>query len=541
MKKLLAMLLCIVMILSLLAGCGGGKEAEEPDDGKIRLKIGLLQNATVMDYEENAFTKWLEEQTGYELEFQMFASNAGDAKSQLAAMVSTGEELPDILWRMGLGDSVTREYGEQGYFLDLREFYEDRELSATFWERFENELSEQEQKDNLQRMTDVDTGAIYTVPRIEGSTIDVMDYQVWINQAWLDELSLEAPTDPDSLYDVLVAFKNRDSSCIPLIGAEDRLGADVVNWIVNMFIYCNDVRRFNVDENGQLSVPYVQDAYREALIYINKLVKEGLLSTMSWSIANDNDLKAISTPANGNAMAGIFVGHLTLHTSFGNKVLYDYVPLDCFGYALVNENLNSRGTYITYDCEHPEEAFKLLMTMFSEEGSIRMRYGEYGTNWEEADKGAKSALGNDAKIKVLQDPWTMTNNACWGAIDSTLLINAEGEATQFDEASMDEWTLFKSKIVAQMVDIYYARAQEKNPKVTCPALVYTLEEEERTEQIRSNCGQYINKSRSEFCTGTMNPNDDAQWQAYLDQLEQLGLQDWLDLAQTVYDRQLSEN
>ena len=81
------------------------------------------------------------------------------------------------------------------------------------------------------------SGAIYAFPEIQESMIDIMDYQVWINQEWLDTLSLEMPTDPESLYDVLVAFKTGDpngngtSDEIPLVGTTSTLSGCTLDWL----------------------------------------------------------------------------------------------------------------------------------------------------------------------------------------------------------------------------------------------------------------------------------------------------------------------
>ncbi len=537
MKKLFAILLCLVTVLSLMAGCNNntddGQEAGNNGE-QITLEIGVLSNSNIISYTDNAFTKWLEEQTGYKLKFYEFPATSADAKSVLSTMVIDGN-MPDIIWNVELGNGVISDYGEDGYFIDLAPYFEDKEgASKVFWERFAL-LDEQEQKDNLRRMTDAETGAIYAFPRIEQSMVDPMDYQVWINQAWLDELNLEAPTDPDSLYEVLKAFKAaKGDSIIPLIGLEGGLSSNLTHWIINMFTYVDPSRYYNVDANGKLYLPQTTDAYREAMIYINKLVKEGLISPMTWT-AKNAELKALT--ALSPSSVGIFVGHLTLHVTPEAETLYDYVPLNCYGYANLTANLNSRKTYITADCDNPDAAFNLLMTMCTEEGSMRMRYGEYGVNWTDADAGTKSFLGLDAEMKILNDPWSTQQQAVWGSINSTILINAEGEVNQLDESTMTEWQVYKNKIVAEQVEIYHSINEKQDKSMVCPVLVTTEEEEEYIKQARSDCQSVINKYRSEFCNGVQDPNDDAVWEAYKAKLTELKVDTWLNTCQTIYDRQ----
>lgn len=79
----------MVMSMSLLVGCGD-KESSKSSNGKT-LTIGMPKNANVKDYDTNSYTLWLEEQTGYDLEFQYFSSASADYSSHRSTMVASGE------------------------------------------------------------------------------------------------------------------------------------------------------------------------------------------------------------------------------------------------------------------------------------------------------------------------------------------------------------------------------------------------------------------------------------------------------------------
>lgn len=547
MKKWIALLLCLATLVTLLAGCGkkeetvsdqpGASAADAAADG-VTITIGLPRSALVTDYDNNAFTNWLEEQTGYNIQFQYFQASTSDAKTQLSTMMVSGEKLPDILYNFQLSDDLIKEYGDDGYFLDLRDYYADKEgASKVFWERLQ-EIPEEEQVTNVRRMTDVENGAMYSLPCIQTSDIDTMDYQMWINQTWLDELGLQAPTNPDELYELLKAFKQRDPDCVPLAGIENSMGGDVINWIVNMFTYCDDTRRWNVDENGKLYMPYTTDDYRQALIYMHKLVQEGLMTPLCWTI-KIQEMQALTSPADNDPMVGIFAGHLTLHVTPGSEVLYNYKPLDLFGNAVINENINRRSTFITTDCENPDAAFALAMALYSKEAGWRLRYGEQGVNWDYADEGTESYLGKPAEIKILDDPFAKLNSCLWGDMAASLLTDAEGESAEKVE-STDAWADYKNTIVAEQVANYHAAAEANNPKTLCPPLIQTTQEKDEILQIKSDVLTIINKCRAQFANGELDPNDDAAWNDYLAQLDTLGLAQYQAQSQAIYDRQLSE-
>lgn len=45
---------------------------------------------------------------------------------------------------------------------------------------------------------------------------------------------------------------------------------------------------------------------------------------------------------------------------------------------------------------------------------------------------------------------------------------------------------------------------------------------------------YIKATDTEFVMGRKNINDDSEWQAYLDQLDSMGLQDYIEMLYTYY-------
>ena len=547
MKKIIAFSLALIMALSLCVACGGngtaGNGSSHNVKGKVELSIGLPSVATVLSYEENSLTTWVEEQTGFDLSFVPF-SGGTDIGTQISTTVAARQELPDILYDISLGEEVYRGYGHDGYFLDLTKYFEDKEgASKTFWTRFEATFSPEEQEDILRRMKDPDTGAIYAVPTLETSLIDTMDYQMWINTEWLDYLKLDMPTDIDSLYKVLVAFRDGDPNQngkkdeIPLYGGQEAgLGADVVNWLVNMFLYFNDRKNFMVDDNGQLYAPFITDEYREAMKFLNKLMDEKLMLDAVFN-AKHAELKLVNTPNSGVPIAGIFTGHLTLHANCDSPVLKQYKPLPLWGNAVFNDNNCFMTTFITNNCENPDAAFELLMTLYTEDGSRRLRYGEYGVNWTDADPGAKSSMGLDADFKLIRDPMLEQNTCLWSSASCSLNVNSEGESAQLtDQETAGE--VLRAQMHAESRKNYDAAAEKYNPdsKYICPNLVYTEEEKADIEHQQTAVGDYFRKSRTDFALGNIDPNSDTDWKTYVDTVWDLGLQDWLDTAQVAYDR-----
>ncbi len=553
-KKFLAIVMILAIVLGLCACGGGGEQTADKygEDGKITIKIGLGVNAKVISYEDNALTKWLEKETGYNLKFVEY-SGGNEVSTQISTTIAARKELPDVLWGVSLNSETISTYGKEGYFVDLKEYYDDKEgASKTFWTRMEDSLTEYQQDYVLAKLVDSDTGGMYGVPTIETSLVDGIDGMAWINTEWLDKLQLEVPTNTDELYDVLVAFRDRDPNGngmqdeIPLLGSQKSNGpANVVGWLINQFIYYNDEHTWqDYNGDGKLEEVHTQDKYREALQFVHKLYEEKLLSKMIYTVGS-SDMKAIATPSSGTAMCGIFLGHLTLCTTWGNEVLYQYQNMKSWGCSTERDLGFDLCCFITETAAKRDvvaECFNLLMTMWSWDGSMRIRYGEYGVNWIDADEGAMSEYGLEATYKLLDDPFTQQNAAIWGSADGSLNHYAEGETAQSAD-NLDQWTATKAKMHAEARRNFDWGVENINPKFLAnpfpEAFIMNSEEEESIAMQATNVKAVISSYAKDFICGTNNKDidNDAHWKEFQDLLKEQGYDDLQAMYQKCYERQ----
>ena len=556
MKKFLAIVLALTIVLGLCAACGGNADEKLDDkygsDGKVTIQVGLGSSAKIISFEDNALTKWLEEKTGCNLEIVEY-SGGTDIATQISTTIAARQNLPDVLWGVSLNSATLSTYGKEGYIVDLKDYYADKDGAAkTFWTRMEECLTETQQEYVLSKLVDPDTGGMYGVPTIETSLVDGVDFMVWINTEWLNKLNLTEPTNLDELYNVLVAFRDQDPNGngqkdeIPLFGSQNASApAQVINWIANMYMYYNDGHLWqDYDGDGKIEHAQLQDAYREALKFVNKLYKEKLLTTMIYTASNA-EMKTITTPASGTALCGIFLGHLTSNTTFGSEVMYQYKNLKTWGCATERDLGFSISCYITETAQKREvvdECFNLLMTMWSWDGSMRIRYGEYGTNWVEPDEGAKSDYGLDATYKLLDDPFTQQNAVQWGSASGSLNHYAEGETAQAAE-NLDKWTATKSLMHAEARKNFDWAVENINPTFMkdpfLQSFIMNTEEDESIAMQKTNVNNFIASSIRDFVCGTNNKdiNDDADWKAFIDEVNNLGYADIQAMYQKCYERQ----
>jgi hypothetical protein len=246
--------------------------------------------------------------------------------------------------------------------------------------------------------------------------------------------------------------------------------------------------------------------------------------------------KSITTPTNGTALCGIFLGHLTVHIQNNNPILDQYEPLKTWGYATKADMSINKSTFITENCAEGKraKAFEVIMKLWSWDGSMRQRYGEYGVNWSDADEGAVSDMGLPATYKLLRDPIKEQNTCRWPAMVG-LNVYAECETAQITSESDP----FYAKGLAMHAAAYklFEEAEKTNAvdRIAKP-FTTTAEEQEKVAMQRTNVDDYRSKCFTNFITGKMDINSDAVWKEYLDTLYEYGLQDVLDYAQDAYDR-----
>lgn len=583
MKKIISVLLCLALALTMLAGCSGSKEAPAeaaqtekqeakpaenkaeakaedkteaaaeplctpigtfpiiPEGQECTLKIAITQSPLTEDYETNELTQWLEEQTGIKLDFVYLSADPNECKTQVALMLSSGEELPDLFMDLaGVDLTAVNEYGEDGYFIDLKPYFDN---VSTIWKERFSKLEPSVQAYVLSTGTDPNNGAIYGFPKIEiWDACDNCVTTTTINKEWLDKLGKPMPETIDEVAEVLAAFVNDDPNGN---GEKDEIGAagwpreyrsNVLQYFINAYVYCNDMYFFNATD-GKIWQPYTTDEYRQAMIKMNQMYKDGLIAPLTFSISDWSEITSLYTPSDNVAKLGVNGCHPILCTETDNEILYQYAALPPLkaetslgGYAAMNAPDLNFETFITCDCKNPEAAFRMLDLLSSEEGSIRMLKGTPGRDWNYASEGMTGISGEPAVIDVVvPDVFSTQNNINWHTLTAT---TASGMIESYkDDGS---WPSFRGKLCDDINSAYKAAPK---PAEVIYSLSFNEEETEVVSEVKTVLVDYIQEARALFITGVKDPSNDADWQEYLDACEGQGMSRYVEAAQAAYDRQ----
>ena len=183
-KRIVSLLLVLIMALGMFTGCK--KEATKSVKGDGKITVGVAQDATIPDYDTNALSVWLEEQTKLDIEWVYFASSSANYKQQITLMCTGGETLPDVLLGMSFGHYVVNQFGEDGYFMDLSELLK---TNAPNYQDAMKKLTKKEQAFITQKaINTVDNKSVYAMPSYAIECIDDMQSMMYINKTLLDSV-----------------------------------------------------------------------------------------------------------------------------------------------------------------------------------------------------------------------------------------------------------------------------------------------------------------------------------------------------------------
>jgi len=495
------------------------------------LTIGIPQNTNVENYDTNHYTQLLEKKSGIDIKFELFP--AKDAKQKLAVMISGGSALPDIVSLVGLTDLEVYSYGSQGYFLPLNDYFKN---SSHY---FKLAVEEHGLDTLLNDVTSAD-GNIYTVPLYHPEYGNEWDHRAWINKTWLEALDLDMPTTTDEYYEVLKAFKEKDPNGngkadeIPFIGDINGWNSQPQKFFMNAFIYYNDSYNYLLVDNGKIDTGANKDEWKQGLEYLNKLYSDGLISPLTFTQDRAQLQQVIENP-DAQIIGSVASGSMSMYqTDSKRKEDMTHLPPltgpDGVCWSTKRYQGPQNASYVTKDAKDPEVAFRLLDLMCETELSVTSRFGEFEKDWKfatEADKGTGlyEDMGIPATILVINNHWGQPQNAEWADSQAAIRPYKYG----IGGMTWDGNPYDSQYMTAQAVPFYI----DKAPEEVILKVPFTTEENDRISEILNSLKTYIDESTQRFIVGDM---PFSEWDNYVSELNNIGLEEYLEVVQQAYDR-----
>ena len=561
MKKVLALLLCLSLMVGAMAGCnnnGGGSStasgtssaagessegtpAETSEDGVTNTgtKLPIVNEPvtitvakerhmldTTKSYNEKAAWKDITEETGITIEWIELA--AGTAAERVPLMLSGGD-LPDVFWAL-LNDAQVLQNEELLTPLeDMISTYAPNSLKT--YEELSTDWKE---------MATTPSGHIFgMLGRYESLKENSGDGIQIINKAWLDAVGKDVPTTLDEYYEVLKAFKEQDPNGngqadeIPYCFSEDMWCAHLANdmgwW--GLGDGCDgtagDPLSNRSTRDGVVSGSVNTEEYRQFLEFFHKLYSEGLIDQEGFTQNTEMFSTKIKSGQVGTYYSWTALEYLTSEQAEDWVVMPPIQAIE--GVDPIANGAEDRSTIqknkwvITTACEHPEAALRLWDYQARDvESKMTVAMGEKGKLWDEYEDGSGYyfIVPEDTTPEFTFEHMKYT----YGVVnDLPLLTMAE---TPINDGEISPSAALRDSMVDQVSEYYLPKEDQMPQTYISPEAI-----EERTF-IETDLFAYIKQFRAQAVTDGIT---DAQWEEYLSKLDGYKYQDWLQWYQDFYD------
>jgi putative aldouronate transport system substrate-binding protein len=545
-----------VVLALLLAACtiAWAEGAKEPTGGapkvtvsapgklpivkeKITLTAFIPSLGFIQDITTNASAVWLESVTNVHIEW--IESSKVDAKTRLSILLAGGD-YPDMLvgtGQNGAGLSVQDvfRYGTQGVFIPLNDLIQKNGF-------YLKELFGKEK--TVEPAITSPNGKIYGLPAVFTDDYHItMRQKLWIDKSWLTRLGLKMPTATDELYAVAKAFKEKDANGngdpndeIPMTGAK-RSQEDLAMWIMNAFVPAGGpddsgdalLNNYEFIINGKVFFDADKPEFRDGLRFIHKLYAEGLIDVAALT-QDKEQIKPLVDGGTANRVgmaASHHPGNFATMTDTSDTARWKQFvvvppikgPKGAQSTAWIIDGVIQPGQFeITSKCKYPEVALKWADMTFSLDFGMHEK-GVEGVHWAKVD-ASENLVGQNGKPATFKYLKTIVKE------DNAQINLGQGWTRDLkNQAAIGTGYSYEAMLYNQTL-LYEPYKVARFPYAT--ASIAEKDMQEFTD-LRRTIHTFIAESTDRFIIGDLNL--DTQWDAYVAQLNQIGLPRWLAILQ----------
>ncbi len=275
-----------------------------------------------------------------------------------------------------------------------------------------------------------------------------------------------------------------------------------------------------LNEDGTLSYLPSLDRYKELLTLMHDWYQSGFFdadvltqdNAAAYALCAENRVAAIATlsATNFTTTPEDYEGMGALEGPYGDKMI-------CWQ----NMNLANVGTFvITADCKQPEVLASWIDWCYSDAGAIKFFMGTEGKTFDIVDG------------KYVYQDW-ITKSPDGRSMDEiigTFSCYPGGGAPRDVSEAFISGTQKQPDAMAMGEKLY-----EYLCPTTAPNFTYTLEESQRLTEL-SDLVTYVDNMMIQFITGDASLDD---WDAYLEKLKQLKVDDYMEIESNAYARYVS--
>ena len=426
MRNKLVGFLSVVTILALvLSGCSGsgsnggnnGGNAEGSASGnaggsgaKVKLTAIMVKHPLTKPLAQMEWLKKAEDAAGVEIEWQEITADWGQKKG---TMLASGD-IPDLF----IGGNVISDadFAQfSGLFQDMTELLPKApNVQAMFDEKPETKV-----------IATQPDGKIYGLPKYQRFWPASATRQ-YINQKWLDNLGLKMPTTWDELYDVLVAFKEKDAN-----GNGDPNDEIPMDWPGGIGGYFNPAMLLGSEgitltdgsgqgffvEDGKVKNFLVDERYKKLVVFLNKLYKAGLINPEVFT-HDYTKYQSVARGTGDTAKVGFTWGWVA-SDRFGEQLAQQYTSMSpltvdsstkaSWSYDYNSLNYGSNMVVMSAKTKNKEAAMRFINELYNPQVSMQVLFGSIGPNIKDNGDGSYSVLP-PADPKMDPGTWKWTSS-----------------------------------------------------------------------------------------------------------------------------------
>lgn len=539
MKKTFRLVLTACLCTILIAGCsnnGGNQESPNTDadkggagGAKVKLTALITKHPLTKPLAEMEWLQKAEDAAGVDIEWQEITADWAQKKGTMLASGDT----PDLF--VGPNVITDADFAQfQGLFQDLTELLPEAP--------------------NVQQMFDTkpETKIIATQP--DGKIYGLPKYQrfwpasatrQYINQTWLDNLGLSMPTTWDELYDVLVAFKEKDANGNG--NPNDEIPMDWPGGIGGFFNPAVLLGGMGVTltdgsgqgyfvEDGKVKNFLTDERYQKMVIFLNKLYKAGLINPEVFT----HDYTKFQSVARGEgdtAKVGFTWGWVA-SDRFGEQLAPQYASMSplkesagfsgklswSYDFSTLNYGVNQ--IVMSAKTKNKEAAMRFIDELYKQEVSMQVLFGSIGTNIKDNGDGTYSVLPpSDTKM----DPGTWKWTSTW-ADNGPIYIPDSLNLTLGKDMQ---------EVLVQSEPLEDALAVDTEKDIFPGMFIkYTTADNNTMSLSNTNV---MNLANTNFAKWVTKGGIETQWDEYVKQSKKAGLDQNIEIMQKYYDDYMSKN
>lgn len=510
-KALLAMALSL-----LLAGCQGGDAGSGTENGaageQTAFEVLAMRWVNSDDQYLEGFVKESQETAGITVEWNI--QQGSDWSDKKSVFLASSDDLPDAFWGGNtLNDADIQK--NPGLFIPLEDLIE---------ENMPNLMKIMEEDPKVRALITSEDGHIYTLPkRMPGRPI--VGNQMFINQTWLDNLGLEMPTTYAELEEVLEKFRTEDPNQngendeIPMAGNISRM---LIVYGVGLSSSTTSYMNWDPETKEVVYNPITEN-YKQAMNSFNRLYREGLLDAETFT----QDSSQLNAKLRNTEISIVGVSDGWLPTAFGTHS-DEYVALpaleapDGKRYVMMDQDSYGRNQFmITNKCENPAKLLQWVDLFYTEDASVVTYYGDFEKAVTKNDDGSYQILpGQD----MAQSSWSE-------------IMAFRDEGPKYVPDGFSEKLHFET-LDGDGLKLEITKDLEPYAVENYPQVMYTDEEQNRLSTLLTDIDSYVKTKQAEWIT--TDGCDDAEWDDYIGQLNQMGLEEFVQIHQDAMNRYMEK-